>query len=767
MTSINPQRVRFGPFEADLDTHELWKNGIKVKLGGQPFEILELLVRKCGQMVSREELRKELWAEDTFVDFNHGLNAAVNKLRETLADSAEAPKYIETLPRRGYRFIGAVEAAAETQRAETGGKSANGSVAPPLTVAEPPTTPLVTLSLAAEGTATTMKAPRRSRGLVMEAGAAVAALLFWVVLEKWPEILNRRMEEAESRAKSADEELVSMLVQEPASDPAISPDGKLVAFRRNSYAPGGAGIYVTSSERKEVTQLTQHPGDCCPAWSPDGKMLAFMRIAAQEYGIYLVDARGSEARKISHEDPRKKRGELAWTPDGRAIAFSGDSPGGGSQIFLLSIGDSSVQALTEPRGQERDWGPAFSPDGAEMAFVRGNGAGFPEEIFVMPVNGTPQKVAYRAKNEKTPNEVILVTPASGGAARQLTNERAAIMGPPAWSQDGQSIIFSSTKEGDPALWKIPIGGGAAARMQGTGRATWHPSVARDSGQVAAQKIVRSSGIYRLIWDGGTGKTEATAVTATNGRNEGPRISPDGKRMVFMSDRSGYMEIWVGGRDGSNMKQLTDLHGSGTPRWSPDGAWIAFDSPNGGRPAVWAVPAQGGAPHALVQDQFENSTPSWSNDGKWVYFSSQRSGRDEVWKIPAEGGAPIQVTRGGGFAAMESPDGRTLYFTKTRYDNADLYQMPVSGGTELPFAGGVRPRSWAAWSVTPSGIFYIPGEETNKPASIEFYDFGTRLTRQLSLLDRKPFWLSVSADGRELLFDQAEQDESCVVLVKIK
>src|SRR5438445_522297 len=109
MTSIYPQRVPFGPFEADLETHELWKNGVKLKLGGQPFEILALLLNRPGQMVSREELQKEIWTADTFVDFNHGLNAAVNKLREALSDSAENPCYIETLPRRGYRFIASIE----------------------------------------------------------------------------------------------------------------------------------------------------------------------------------------------------------------------------------------------------------------------------------------------------------------------------------------------------------------------------------------------------------------------------------------------------------------------------------------------------------------------------------------------------------------------------------------------------------------------------------------------------------------------------------
>src|SRR4029453_12545418 len=132
MISSNPHRVRFGPFERDLDTHELWKNGLRVKLGGQPFEILALLLRKPGQMVTREELQNELWAADTFVDFNHGLNAAVNKLRETLADSAEQPKYIETLPRRGYRFIGKVEAA------ENGQLAAGAIVEPDLRGLAPP-----------------------------------------------------------------------------------------------------------------------------------------------------------------------------------------------------------------------------------------------------------------------------------------------------------------------------------------------------------------------------------------------------------------------------------------------------------------------------------------------------------------------------------------------------------------------------------------------------------------------------------------------------
>ncbi|MBC8646614.1 MAG: winged helix-turn-helix domain-containing protein, partial [Thermoanaerobaculia bacterium] len=109
---MSPQaapRTRFGPFEVDLRAGELRKHGVRLKLTGQPLEILALLLEQPGQVVTRDELRQKLWPGNTFGDFDHGLNAAVNKLREALGDSAESPRYVETLPRRGYRFIARVE----------------------------------------------------------------------------------------------------------------------------------------------------------------------------------------------------------------------------------------------------------------------------------------------------------------------------------------------------------------------------------------------------------------------------------------------------------------------------------------------------------------------------------------------------------------------------------------------------------------------------------------------------------------------------------
>src|ERR1700730_6470775 len=134
MNGNGSERVQFGPFEADLRTHELWKYGIKIRLGGQPFEVLAILLNRRGDLGTREDLRDPLWAGDPFVGFDHGLNAAVNRLREALNDSVETPRYVETLPRLGYRFIAPVELVDVNVRAAATENLANALVSAPAQV---------------------------------------------------------------------------------------------------------------------------------------------------------------------------------------------------------------------------------------------------------------------------------------------------------------------------------------------------------------------------------------------------------------------------------------------------------------------------------------------------------------------------------------------------------------------------------------------------------------------------------------------------------
>src|SRR5271167_1462247 len=109
-TSSATRVIRFGAFELDLKAGELRKNGLKIKLQEQPFQVLVMLLRRPGEVVTREELQKAVWPADTFVDFDRGLNKTINKLREALGDTADNPRFVETLPRRGYRFIAPVDA---------------------------------------------------------------------------------------------------------------------------------------------------------------------------------------------------------------------------------------------------------------------------------------------------------------------------------------------------------------------------------------------------------------------------------------------------------------------------------------------------------------------------------------------------------------------------------------------------------------------------------------------------------------------------------
>lgn len=135
----NRKVARFGLFELDLSAGELRKSGVKLRLQGQPFQVLALLLERAGEVVTREELQQKLWPSDTFVDFDHSLNTAINKVREALGDSASSPRYVETLARRGYRFIAPVQADA-FREAPSGGDRAiayGESSAPTLAASDP------------------------------------------------------------------------------------------------------------------------------------------------------------------------------------------------------------------------------------------------------------------------------------------------------------------------------------------------------------------------------------------------------------------------------------------------------------------------------------------------------------------------------------------------------------------------------------------------------------------------------------------------------
>ncbi len=277
---------RFGVFEVDARNAELRRDGTLVKMREQSFRILVHLLEHAGEMVTREELRRVLWSSDTFVDFDHSLNAAVMKLRDALGDSADAPLYIETVPKRGYRFIAPVSRPANIR---------NG-------LAKFDGTPS---SLAIEGTAES----RQVLGSVVEATttprrpgrpATVIALAVVLLFAAAESILFLRVHHgATSRAgNKAPAALQIVPVTTAPGDaiaPAFSPDGREVAFAWNGPERKRYDIYVQLLGTALPLRLTYSKGGLVgpPSWSPDGREIAFSRCDAKNNGVYVVPALGA------------------------------------------------------------------------------------------------------------------------------------------------------------------------------------------------------------------------------------------------------------------------------------------------------------------------------------------------------------------------------------------------------------------------------------------------------------------------------------------
>src|SRR5579871_965516 len=323
-------RARFGPFEVDLQTHELWKYGTRLKLVGQPFEILALLLSRPGKLVTRDELRNRLWPSDTFVDFNHVLNAAVNKLREALSDSAEDPRYVETLPRRGYRFR------ADVEWLQTGSAFAAVVSPEPATVAtkQPSAVPQASEQPALATFSSRSIRESSNPRILLIAGFVGAILALGVIL---PKIFKGHG--SQSSARVLVERTAPLIPVSNTSGPAFSPDGNYVAFFREHSSIAESGIYVTTVGSDQLLQLTNNDDDCCPVWSPDGRWIAFTRQHNLEHSIYLVASDGGREekhraeraqpivpvafktssaataeRKLDTGGVSVRRGEIGWSP---------------------------------------------------------------------------------------------------------------------------------------------------------------------------------------------------------------------------------------------------------------------------------------------------------------------------------------------------------------------------------------------------------------------------------------------------------------------
>jgi len=575
--------IRFGEFSADVETGELLRNGVKVRLQGQPFEILVLLLQRPGRIVTREELHKKLWPADTFVDFEHGLNAAVNKLRVSLGDSAENPVWIDTLPRRGYRFIGEV-------------------VAPAL--------PVILIE------------PRRVKSTRTIWLKIAAGILVTFVCTAGVEVSYRwfrhgpPLEQARSLAP-----LPFTALRGVETSPAFSPDGSRIAFAWSGDTTSDGqrfDLYVKAIGSETTLRLTRHPSEwLSPAWSPDGTEIAFHRMAGVDTGIYTIPSLGGPEKKLrSTRAPYLGVTPISWSPDGKWIAFAESSTAEyGDRISLLSVETLEVHAWPHNPRCLHEAQPKFSHSGRNVSYVCVGGDRF-VEIYTVPLaGGTPQ---------------LVVALADGLFGSE-------------WSADDTRFVFSQRTPEGAELREVDLSSHAVRQLLFSSSASW-PSISAGGNRLAYSVASESVNIWRrdLLHP----KSPAVKVISSTRRQNNAQYSPDGRLIAFESTRAGLWDLWMSNSDGTNPVQLSrlNLH-TGHPQWSPDGqkiAFHAFSSANLYQPEVYVVDISERSPRKLVTNLKMTYDPTWSADGKWIYVRSKRDA-PEISRVPSGGGQAVPLS----------------------------------------------------------------------------------------------------------------------------
>ncbi|MGD0629011.1 MAG: winged helix-turn-helix domain-containing protein [Terracidiphilus sp.] len=733
---------RFGVFELDTRRVELRRDGVPIKLREQSLLILVYLLQHAGEIVPREELRSVLWPSDTFVDFDHSLNTAIMKLREALGDSTGTPLYIETIPKRGYRFIAPVSSLKDARNRQP--RARGDPVSPPIG--------------AVEGPQQAILAPAE-KPAVRRRFALTAAVVGLLLLVAFGSVLVFRAHHA-SRSVAAGSQVSSTLPAIPVTTapgqalfPAFSPDENWIAYLWNGPEQNYYDVYVQLLGSGTPNRLTDNKSARVgpPAWSPDGSEIAFARCDGKNDGVFAVSATGGSERKLTSLrciEVVRGLARVAWLHDGSGLLFADScSASGPWGLVLLTLSTGERHCLITP-GAPRELsyvgGLALSPDGAAIA-LSGSGAKGCCDLFVVPVSGgTPRQLTFDQQLEN--GDLFL-----GHYVDYM------------WTPDSKSIVFSSNATRVPWLWRVQAQGGPIQPE------TAYPalgSLSKDGRRLvySERTAMQLPEIWRadLASPGGPVLSKRKVIGVQEELDAQP--SPDGSQLVWTSYRTGFYEVWISGSDGEHPRQLTRLdRQSGTPRWSPDGQWVAFDSYNRvvSDSLIYIVDAQGGNLHAVTDSSFYSFVPSWSRDGKSIYFDSMSdevnsaSSYMAVWKQSLETGKRVQLTHQESLDPLESCDGRTVFFTKIAWPG--IWSVPSVGGAEsLVIADKPQSGYWGHWAVTRTGLYLLNAEAAPRP-TIEFFDFATHRTSPVLTLDKQPLrWfpsLSATADGRTIYYTQ--------------
>ena len=687
--------IRFGIFEADLHAGELRRNGSRIRLQDQPFQVLALLLARPGELVTREELRSKLWPADTFVDFDHGLNAAVKRLRDALGDSAENPRFIETLARRGYRFLA----------------PANGHAH----VAE--------------------EQPSRVHNYGRFAAFAAIVLITGVVVG-W-----HAGHRSVASVRFTERRLTSNPENDPVNSAAISPDGNYLAFTARS----GFFLRQLGTGETHPIAIADNGKTHFVSWFPDGSHVLATRTASPEEppSLWNVSVFGGSPRKLTDSAESG-----AVSPDGSQIVFVRGNYSHQEIWQMRANGEQAHKILGEP-GDNVD-GLVWSPDGHRIAYVMSR---------------------YHLGWEEAEVSIYIHDLATGGASSVLSNSR--LRGALAWTPDNR-LIYSfgelpPNSQSDTNLWAVKIDprglrtSGSPVRLTSGSDGKMRASISSDGKRLIFLRWAESPGVYiSSIESPGNRLSPLQRLSLDERRNFPYAWTPDGKSVIFTSDRDGVFHLFKQAVDQPAPDLLVGGDQSVTlARLNADSSAILYTlSPAPADPErrirLMRLPLSGGTPQLILAEAAINNFQCARAPSTVCVFSASSPDRLELFTFDPATGMKNLLTRIEGTDWYKqnwtlSPDGSTLAMAKMHRvpGPADIRLFSVATGKDrvlvLPAWSGITCLDWAADGRT----MWV---RASSPAGLQTLlnvDLHGRARPVLTESEKYLGWAIPSPDGRHL------------------
>lgn len=654
-------KIRFGAFELDMSAGRLFKSGIPIKLQPQPLRVLLLLTDRPGQVVTREEIQRCLWGDSTFVDFERGINFSINQIRGALSDNAEKPRYIETVPRVGYRFIAKLSESVASESAETptAGTSVSGKL-----YDWPSETRVASVAIP--------PAPSSPRSHWKQVVALVIAITVVFALAA---IYGVRRWYRRGRGLDLQSMQITRLTETgTAEDVAISPDGRYVVYALRDGEKQGLWLRQVATKSDVQILAPDTNGFHGLTFSPDGEYIYFVRSDKNDpffKYLYSMPVLGGTTRKLASDVDSP----VSFSPDGHQFVYEHCVPAhndlelrvvetaGNADRLLATIHNASC-FLFQP-------GLNWSSDGRTVAV--------PAWLVTKPARWVLDAVSVEDRS-----------------VRELFSSPDEI-GRPVWLPGGNELVVShyEPRYHRAQLWTISFPGGNARRFTND-LTRYSPGldITHDGRTLAA---VVSTTVSNVWVAPSTEPLKAQQITSSGPPMFDVVQSADGKIL----SASGDGELWTMNFGGSQRMSFGDVRNAG---WvTPCGRYVFFLSYEPGGAVLTRVEADGSYPTPMTRGNLWS--PACSQDSRFVFYVNFDEPQ-RIWRISVEGGASTEVAEvlGDGICVRlsPSPDGKFLAYPYDQYNATStpgwhLAVIPANGGAPVKtfdVPGGIGELRWS-------------------------------------------------------------------------